>query len=74
MSSESAVREAATNLFAAITAAENDGYRIAWPSSAAGLPGIAISETGAVKRPDPKPAAPARHPASPKPGGGASPL
>lgn len=48
MSSEHAVREAATQLQAAITAAEKDGYRIGWPSSAAGLAAIAISETGRV--------------------------
>lgn len=48
MSSEHAVREAATQLQAAITAAEKDGYRIGWPSSAAGLAAIAISETGKV--------------------------
>jgi capsular polysaccharide biosynthesis protein len=47
-SSEQAVRDAAAELHAAILDAEADGYRIAWPTSAAGLPEIAISETGRV--------------------------
>ncbi len=59
---ETAVREAATQLHAAIVAAEADGYRITWPATAAGLPAIAISETGRVV-----PAAvPAVDPAPPK--------
>lgn len=51
MSIENAVREAAAALHATIVAAEAEGYRVAWPLTAAGLPAIAISETGKMKRP-----------------------
>lgn len=57
-SSEHAVREAAAKLHKAIAAAESEGYRVTWPSNAAGLVGIAISETAKVK-----PAAEAKTPA-----------
>jgi hypothetical protein len=50
VSSENAVREAAAKLHKAITTAESEGYRITWPPSAAGLVGIAISETAKVKQ------------------------
>lgn len=43
---EQAVRDAAEKLHDAIVAAEKEGYRVDWPSTRAGLPSIAISETG----------------------------
>lgn len=49
MSLEKAVRDAAANLHKAISEATAAGYRIYWPGSADGLPGIAISETAKVK-------------------------
>lgn len=61
---EQAVRDAASALNTAITEAVAVGYRIAWPSNAAGLDTIAISETAAVKQPEPesKPASKAPKP------------
>lgn len=55
---ETAVREAATALHQAITAAEAAGLKVSWPYNAAGLPAIAISDTGhslAAASPPPKP-------------------
>lgn len=43
---ETAVREAATALHQAITAAEAAGLKVVWPYNARGLPAIAISDTG----------------------------
>lgn len=51
MSKETAVRAAARDLHAAIEAATGAGYRVEWPASAAGLPGIGISATAAVEVP-----------------------
>jgi hypothetical protein len=51
---EKAVRDAAAALKTAINEAVTAGYRIDWPSNAAGLDTIAISETAAVKRDAPK--------------------
>lgn len=45
---EQAVRDAAAALGTALTEATAAGYRIHWPSNAAGLDAIAISETGRV--------------------------
>lgn len=44
-----AVRDAAARLAQAIAEATAAGYRVDWPASPAGLPGIAVSETGAVR-------------------------
>lgn len=55
-SKESAVRAAARDLHAAIEAATAAGYRVEWPASAAGLPGIGISATAKVA--EDKPAKP----------------
>lgn len=72
---ERAVRDAAAALSKAITEAVAAGYRIAWPSNAAGLDTIAISETAAVKRLDPKPhaASPRQPPVASKPSDTSSP-
>jgi hypothetical protein len=50
-SAEQKVREAAVALKTAIAEAVSAGYRV---TGIAGLDTIAISETGAVKRPDPE--------------------
>jgi hypothetical protein len=50
---EQDVRQAALGLKQAIDGAAGAGYRINWPSNVAGLDTIAISETAAVKQPEP---------------------
>lgn len=62
MSKETAVRAAARDLHAAIEAATAAGYRVDWPASAAGLPGIGISATAKVaeEKPAKVPAAKAK--------------
>lgn len=40
------VRDTAVMLADAIAAAVAEGYRVDWPSNAAGLPSIAVSATG----------------------------
>lgn len=57
---EKEVRAAAIKLGEVIAAAEKAGYRVQWPSSAAGLAAIAISETARVVQPPPIPAAKSR--------------
>lgn len=65
-SSETAVRDAATKLHAAILTAQEEGYRVDWPSAAAGLLAIAISETGNMKQPElARPITPSRPAAKP---------
>lgn len=48
---EKTVREAALALQTAIADAIADGYRVDWPTNAAGLDRIAISETSKVTPP-----------------------
>lgn len=43
---EKTLRETAQAFHEAIVAAKAAGFTVAWPHSAEGLPGIAISETG----------------------------
>jgi hypothetical protein len=45
---ENAVRDAAAKLHEAVKAATDAGYRVEWPTNAAGLPAIAVSETAKV--------------------------
>lgn len=44
MDNEQRIRAAAQELYDAIDAGRQAGYRTDWPGSAAGLPGIGISE------------------------------
>ena len=53
MDKEQSVRDAAVALQKAIAEAVAAGYRVVWPGSASDLDKIAISETGAVKQPEP---------------------
>jgi len=70
---ETAVRDTAAALHAAIKSAVDAGYRIGWPSSPDGLLSIAVSETAKVKpaayvAPEAKPApAPSRFARNVKP-------
>ena len=61
MNHEKAIRDAAGALNTAILAARSDGYRVDFQLST--LAAIPVSETAAVKRPEPPPEAPAPKPA-----------
>jgi hypothetical protein len=55
-SPDQAVRDAASALKAAISAATSVGYRVEWPSRVEDLDAVAVSETAAVAQPQETPA------------------